>query len=242
MTVPNPLLHPVTGTDYRQPIYVTRDGRPRYPIGGAAEETPEEKAAREQREADEAAAAAEAKTFTQEELQRIAAKEKRDGKASGQLELAKELGYETVEAMKAAAQKQREAEEAAKSEEQKRLDEIARREKAAEEREAKAAERERVALRKDALRDLGAKGEDLEDALSLLRVADDADEETVAEAAEALKERRPELFKDEPADPPEKKKPAAKLPSGRPGERKKPEPAEVGAAGLDRARRKGWVE
>lgn len=29
--------HPLTGRDYREPIYVTRDGRPRYMIGGGSE-------------------------------------------------------------------------------------------------------------------------------------------------------------------------------------------------------------
>jgi len=32
--------HPLTGTDYRTPIYVTRDGTPRYAIGGAADPAP----------------------------------------------------------------------------------------------------------------------------------------------------------------------------------------------------------
>ncbi|MFF7190430.1 hypothetical protein ACFZAR_35625 [Streptomyces sp. NPDC008222] len=41
---------------------------------------------------------------------------------------------------------------------------------------------------------LGATGEDLKDAERLLAVDDDADENAVAEAAEALKARRPELF------------------------------------------------
>lgn len=33
--------HPLTGRDYREPIYITRDGRPRYAIGGASEPIPE---------------------------------------------------------------------------------------------------------------------------------------------------------------------------------------------------------
>lgn len=30
-------IHPLTGTDYRQPIYIARDGTPRYMIGGGSE-------------------------------------------------------------------------------------------------------------------------------------------------------------------------------------------------------------
>lgn len=32
--------HPATGTDYRTPVFITRDGTPRYPIGGAADPAP----------------------------------------------------------------------------------------------------------------------------------------------------------------------------------------------------------
>lgn len=240
-----PLMHPATGTDYREPLYVDRRGRAHYPIGGAAEETDEE---REQREADEAAEAAKnERTITQAEMSRIAAREKRDGRNSGQLELAKELGFDSVEDMKAAAQRQKDAEDAAKSETQREAD-AAKREKseAARERAEAAAER-RTARMERALIRLGVGDDDLDDAISMREMrelAADADAEAIAEAAEALKARRAELFGGKADDEETKteRKPAARLPQGKPGERKKPAAAEVGAAGAERARRKGWLK
>jgi hypothetical protein len=93
------------------------------------------------------------------------------------------------------------ARQAQLSEEQRRIEELAEREKAFEAREAATAEREAALARRDrdtsiraVLVRLGATGADLDDASALLRVPDDADEAAVTEAAEALKERRPVLF------------------------------------------------
>lgn len=95
----------------------------------------------------------------------------------------------------------KEARQAQLSDEQRRAEELAEREKAAEAREAAAVAREAAAGRRDrdssiraALVRLGATGDDLDDASALLRVADDADEAAITEAATALKERRPVLF------------------------------------------------
>ncbi|MFJ3283280.1 hypothetical protein [Streptomyces halstedii] len=95
----------------------------------------------------------------------------------------------------------KEAREAQLSDEQRRAEAIAERERAADardaaatEREAAAARRERDSLIRAALVRLGATGDDLDDAAALLRVADDADDNAITEAASALKERRPVLF------------------------------------------------
>ncbi|MFE4915814.1 hypothetical protein ACFRCX_30380 [Streptomyces sp. NPDC056652] len=93
------------------------------------------------------------------------------------------------------------ARQAQLSEEQRRSEQLAERERAAEAREAAALARETAAARRDresniraALVRLGATGDDLDDAAALLRVPDNADEAAIAEAATALKDRRGELF------------------------------------------------
>lgn len=119
------------------------------------------------------------------------------------------------------------------------------------EREAKAAARERRADLRGALRDAGCPRDDLDDALALLdrAVGSDYDDDELDDEVEALKTRRPALFGDD--DDPDgdddsrekkQKRPArGNLPAGR-GGRRKAAPAQFGAAGLDRAKRKGWVK
>lgn len=87
------------------------------------------------------------------------------------------------------------------SEDQRRAEELAKREKDLEARAAQleqqaaeAARRDRDTRIRSALVRLGATGDDLEDAAALLRVADDATDEQIAEAAQQLKERRSVLF------------------------------------------------
>lgn len=138
------------------------------------------------------------KTFTQEQVAALAAKEKSQGERAGARraleEFAAELGFSNIDDAKAFVEEGRKAKEAAMSEQERREQALADRERQLAEREAAAVARERIANRRAVLVGLGATGDDLEDATALLRVADDADEQAVAEAAEALKERRPELF------------------------------------------------
>jgi hypothetical protein len=137
-------------------------------------------------------------TFTQEDLERIAAKEKSQGERAGARkaleDLAAELGFSNIDDAKAFVAAGRKAQQDALSEQERREQEVAERERKAADLIARAEARERAAIRTDALVRLGATGEDLEDAAALLRVADDADEQTVSDAAEVLKTRRPELF------------------------------------------------
>jgi hypothetical protein len=150
--------------------------------------------------------------YTQEDLERIAAKEKDQGKRAGARQaledFAAEHGFNTVDDAKAFIAAARKAEEAKKTEEQKRQEELDRREQELAAREAAAVARERAANRRAVLVGLGATGDDLEDAAALLRVADDADDQTIREAAEALKQRRPELFGTKPAPQPSTLPPA----------------------------------
>lgn len=176
-----------------------------------------------------------AKQFTQDDLDRIAAREKAQGKRSALKEFAEAHGFNSVEDAEAFIAAARQAEDAKKTEDQKRQEALERREQELAAREAAAAARERTAIRTAALARLGATGTDLEDALALLehdlRGTPDADEATVQAAAEALKERRKGLFGAvEPAPQPGQMPPAPggapaggiphrQAPTGRPGDR-----------------------
>lgn len=93
------------------------------------------------------------------------------------------------------------ARQAQMTEEQRRTEELSAREQqlqaredAAKRREADAAKRDRDSKVRAALVRLGATGDDLDDAAALIRLADDADDTAITEAADKLKERRAELF------------------------------------------------
>jgi hypothetical protein len=150
--------------------------------------------------------------YTQDDLERIAAKEKDQGKRAGARQaledLAKELGFTNPDDVKEFVAAARKAQQDAMTEEERRRQELEQREQALAEREAAAIARERSAQRRSVLVGLGATGDDLEDAAALLRVDDDADDQTVREAAEALKQRRPELFGTKPAPQPSTLPPA----------------------------------
>ena len=140
------------------------------------------------------------------------------------------------------------ARQAALSDEQRRAEEVARREQEADARQAQAdkllaearAEARQVKIRA-ALVKLGATGDDLEDAAALLRVADDADDDAITQAADALKARRGELFGN-PAVPVTQLPPApagAPAPGGAP--RTTPSKDDARARALERARKMGYA-
>lgn len=176
-----------------------------------------------------------AASFSQEDLERIAAREKSQGERAGARkaleDFAAEHGFTTVDDAKTFIATARQAQQDALSEQEKREQAIADREAKAEAREQAAVLREQAASRRAVLVGLGATGDDLEDAAALLRAADDADDAAVTEAAEALKKRRPELFGAAP-DPaarqamppapggaPAGGPPARQSPAGKPGDR-----------------------
>ncbi|MEU9849250.1 hypothetical protein [Streptomyces sp. NPDC047985] len=145
------------------------------------------------------------RTFTQAEVEALAAKEKAQGQRAGARtaleEFAAEHGFSNVDDAKAFITAARQAQQDALSEDEKRRQQLEQRERDLAAREAAATARERDANRRAVLVGLGATGEDLEDATALLRVDENADEQTMREAAQALKERRPELFGSKPAPP-----------------------------------------
>lgn len=180
--------------------------------------------------------------MTQERFTQNMAKSRRAGRHAAFRELAEAAGVpfdiDNFDASKF-GQMFKDAEKARQAqltEEQRRHEELEQREKALTERETAAAQREADAQRKArdvqiraALVARGATGDDLEDAAALLRVADDADDTAIAEAADKLKERRGELF-DAPAAPSGQMPPAPggapaggppprQAPAGRPGDR-----------------------
>ncbi|MFF7130429.1 hypothetical protein [Streptomyces sp. NPDC008240] len=135
-------------------------------------------------------------------------------------------------------QQQRDAQTAALSDLERREQAAAEREANAAQRETQAIARERAATRRAVLVGLGATGEDLADAERLLVVEDDADETAIAEAATALKTRRPELFGSSTAAV----LPAA--PGGSPAGGPPPRGANVpkpGQHGADMARQRGFL-
>ncbi|TXC99029.1 hypothetical protein [Streptomyces sp. ISID311] len=215
------------------PLGHRRDGRPIYPILGASSDDESNKS-----EGDGGAANG---SVTQEDLSRLLAREKTQGGRAAVKKLLGDLGFDNSEALTEFITTKRDAEQAA-------LTEVERREQAAEEklrtaeaREAQAAARERAAIRRAALAGLGAAGDDLSDAILLIdRALDDqpdADEDAVAAAAEQLKERRPELFgQARETTPPAPGGSPAGGPPSRGGVPPKP-----GAAGLEMARRRGFI-
>jgi hypothetical protein len=223
-----PLPDPTTPIGYR------RDGRPIFPILGADPTDPSN---------DPSGDPVQPPTSTgqtvvdQETLSRLLAREKEQGGRAAVRRLIEQLGFEKADDLAAFVKAQKDAQAA-------QLSEVERREKAAEEaaaaaaaREAAAVARERAAVRRAALVALGATGTDLTDAERLLTVEDDADEQAIADAATALKTRRPELFGSAPTPPPAPGGSPAGGPPARTGSVPRP-----GSAGLDMAKRRGFAQ
>jgi hypothetical protein len=216
------------------------------PIRGASSEDPGNHPATEPPTDDQGAGIA-VVTIPQDELSRRFAREKDQGRRSGVRDLLGQLGFESAKVLTEYVEGQRQAEQQRKDAEQARLSEVERREQAAAERERRAQDREsaatareRDAARRSVLVGLGATGPELEDAVILLarQVEPDADETTLAQAAEDLKRRRPELFDAQAPQPP------AAPPSGNPSfipGRSAGTPPRPGQLGLDIARRRGHL-
>jgi len=182
--------HPYSGTQSLA-VFYNDGGDP--PQDGAPQADPPKPAPPAQR------------TFTQAEVEALAAKEKAQGQRAGARtaleEFAAEHGFTNVDDAKAFIAAARKAQDDALTEQQKREKEVAEREARADAREKAAAAREQAAARRSVLAGLGATGDDLDDAAALLRVADDATDQAITEAAEQLKARRPELFGSKAPDP-----------------------------------------
>jgi hypothetical protein len=217
----------------RDPVGYRRDGRPIFPVLGASPEDeindqPDDPAEGGQEQQ---------VTVTQDRLGKMLTREKAQGERAAVKRLLSQLGFDSPRALNEFVTSQREAEQAALSEVERREQAAAERELQAARREEIAAERERAALRRAALVALGAEGDDLTDAELLLATDEEADEGQIAAAAEALRVRRPELFGD-------KRGPVAAAPGGAPAGRGPVRTRPVrqpGSAGWEMARRRGLV-
>lgn len=225
--VDRPLPHPKTPIGYR------RDGRPIFPVLGAAPDDPSNLPGDDP---SQPPAAPGPTVVDQETLSRLLAREKEQGGRSAVRRLIEQLGFDKADDLAAFVKAQKDAQAA-------QLSEVERREKAAADataaavaREAAAIGRERAAVRRSALVALGSTGGDLADAERLLAVDDDADEQAVAAAAAALKTRRPELFGGQATPPPA----PGGSPAGGPPQRGTGVP-KLGAAGAEMARRRGFA-
>ncbi|WP_407286443.1 hypothetical protein [Streptomyces sp. BP-8] len=219
----------------RRPVGFRRDGRPIFPICGASSE---DETNDQLDDGAEDGGQEQQVTVTQDRLGKMLTREKAQGERAAIKRLLSTLGFDTPKALAEFVTVQREAEQAALSEVERREQQAAERELQAARREELAAERERAALRRAALVSLGAEGDDLVDAERLLAVDDeDAEEPQFQAAAEALRARRPELFgevrRQVPAAP-------AGAPAGR-GPTRTASVQRAGAAGLEMARRRGLI-
>ncbi|MDN0193899.1 hypothetical protein [Streptomyces sp. S.PNR 29] len=216
-----------------RPVGFRRDGRPIYPILGASSEDETND------QLDDTAEAGQEQqvTVSQERLGKMLTREKAQGERAAIKRLLTTLGFDSSKSLTEFVTAQREAEQAALSEVERREQAAAERELQAARREELAAERERAAMRRAALVALGASGEDLTDAERLLATEDDADEAQIQAAAEALRDRRPELFG-------EARTPVPAAPAGAPAGRgpvRTTSQAKPGGAGLEMARRRGLI-
>ncbi|MFJ9617861.1 hypothetical protein [Streptomyces noursei] len=219
----------------RLPVGFRRDGRPIFPVVGASSE---DEANDRLDDTDDVGGAEQQVTVTQDRLGKMLTREKAQGERAAIKRLLATLGFDNPKALTEFVTAQREAEQAALSEIERREQAAVERELQAARREELAAQREQAALRRAALVALGAKGEDLVDAERLLATDDeDADEAQIQAAAEALRARRPELFGEvrmpvpaAPGGAPAGRGPSRTVPTARPG-----------AAGLEMARRRGLV-
>ncbi|WP_405803370.1 hypothetical protein [Streptomyces sp. NBC_01187] len=218
----------------RSPVGVRRDGRPIYPILGASSEDE----TNEILDDAEVGGQEQQVTVTQDRLGKMLTREKAQGERAAIKRLLSTLGFDTPKGLTEFVTAQREAEQAALSEVERREQAAAERELQAARREELASEREQAAIRRAALVALGAEGDDLTDAEQLLAVhEEDADEAQIQAAAEALRSRRPELFGEvrspvpaAPAGAPAGRGPSRSVPAQKPG-----------SAGLEMARRRGLI-
>jgi hypothetical protein len=220
--------------DPRTPVGHRRDGRPIFPILGADPTDPSNDQLPDPAQPAQPAPARQ--PMDQETLTRLLAREKQQGERAAVRKLVEQLGFAKTDDLAAFVKAQQDAKAAQLSEIERREQAAADAQTAAEQREALAVARERAAVRRAVLVGLGASGDDLRDAERLLAVDDDADEDAVADAAAALKTRRPELFGTAAVPP------AAPggSPAGGPPQRGGNVPKR-GAAGAEMARKRGYT-
>lgn len=169
--------------------------------------------------------------ITQREMQRIAAREKSQGKTAGRRSLVEELGFKDEEELKAVVTDHKAAQDKQLSDAEKREKEATAAKDQADLRDRRAWEKERKVAVKAALLDAGMAKEEIDDdVISMvktedLKPGDDIDDETVTAAVEVLKKRRPRLF-EEPDDEGEPEHESNR--GGTPGTKTPPKPRQKG--------------
>nr|BEK65746.1 hypothetical protein KPHV_29730 [Kitasatospora purpeofusca] len=176
--------------------------------------------------------------ITQDTLSRLLAREKSQGERAAVKKLVGDLGFVDAAALAAWVETQRTAEQATLTEVERREKAAAQREQAAAQREQAAIERLHAAVRHAALTRLGAADDNLRDADRLLDLPADADDQAVADAAAALKDRRPELFGGAAAPAAAPPAPSGSPAGGPPPRGQAPATSSVG---LDMAKRRGYL-
>lgn len=143
-----------------------------------------------------------AKEFTQEDLERVAAREKAQGKRSALKEFAEEHGFSSPEDAATFIAAARQAQQDALTEQERQAQQLAADRAKLEQERSQVEATRRTLKREQALTRLGAldteDAPNLQDALAMLdrdlRDQPDADDASLNKAAAALKARRPELF------------------------------------------------
>lgn len=143
--------------------------------------------------------------FTQAELDRIAAREKAEGRTAGERALLEGLGVKDLDELKSVLAAKKAADEAQLSEAQLATKKAEDRETAATAREAAANERTLNATKIMALAEAGVTPKRLSAAQRLMDLTED-DPAKAKEAAEKLKTEFPEFFAPETGEPPDPKK------------------------------------
>ncbi len=138
------------------------------------------------------------KTFTQEDLNRVATKEKQDGERKARQDIAEQLGV-SLEDAAAIIKKAKEQDDKDKSEAQRREDAAAAREKAANEREAEA-KRTVFETRLGRVLDKAGMSEAVQENVTVKGLTVDSSVEDIQAAVDKLKKDAPALFGGEEDD------------------------------------------
>lgn len=192
------------------------------------------------------------KTMTVADLQRIAAKEKRQGKQAGKSALLRSIGFDSEDDLRAALAKvpkeQKPGGSGGGSDDEEARQRAAEQEREAERSRRKQAAKERSLDLRGALRDAGVAKADLDAGEALLdRLVDsDYDDDDLEDALDQLRDSRAGrgLFDEEEGEEEREtpKKRAAKIPAGRPKGRNTPPAPKAGQEGRRRAERRGWIK
>lgn len=168
------------------------------------------------------------KKFSQADLNRLLAREKSDGKRTGQAELLQALGVTNLDEAKEIIAQRKADEDKLLSDTQKAQKEAEREKAEAATAKAEAANERMQARKERALIRAGIDDGQIELVARLIDVDNDADQDTVNAAVEELKTKMPQLFEEpDPSKVPDPSKPPGSNP-GRPprGGGPKPTPAE----------------